>query len=197
MSEASDTDPLELLSEERRQARERGDPCANLCTLASVDAAGHPQARTVVLRDVDQRLAIFGNSTSPKWRQLESSASLAIVVWLPTLEVQYRLQCQTRPVPKATVHASWQMRPEMPKRLDWFYTRVQAQSTVVDSREALAGALDELSLRDPLTAPRTAAGVFLEPTLIERLALGMPDGLHARQGFRRHPGGWRSFTLVP
>lgn len=197
MSEAADPDPLALLGEDRRRARERGDPCAGLCTLASVDSAGHPQARTVVLRDVEERLAVFGNSTSPKWRQLESSASLAVVVWLPSVEVQYRLQCLTRPVPKATVHASWQLRPEVPKRLDWFYTRVQPQSSVVADRAALEEALGKLALRDPLTAPRTAAGIFLEPTLVERLELGMPDGLHARQGFRRHPGGWRSFTLVP
>lgn len=190
-------DPLGLLSADRQRARARDDPCANVCTLASVDAAGHPQARTVVLRDVEGRLAVFGNETSPKWRQLESSASLAVVVWLPTLDVQYRLQCLTRPVSKSTLHASWQLRPEMPKRLDWFYTRVQPQSSAIDSREALQSGVAALHLREPLKAPRTAAGVFLEPTLIERLDLATEDGIHHRQGFRRHASGWREFVLVP
>ncbi len=197
MTEPSDIDPVAWLTADRQRARAQQDPCANLCTLASVDANGHPQARTVVLRDLTERLAIFGNSTSPKWRQLASSASLAVVVWLPTLEVQYRLQCRTRPVPKALVHESWQLRPDVPKRLDWFYTRVQAQSSVIESRQALTEGLEALNLRAPLTAPRTAAGLFLEPEQIERLELGMADGLHARQGFRRQPNGWRSFTLVP
>lgn len=197
MPDAADIDPLTLLANDRQRARERRDPCANLCTLASVDAAGHPQARTVVLRDVADRLAIFGNSTSPKWRQLETSATLAVVVWLPTLEVQYRMQCRTRPVAKALVHESWQFRPEVPKRLDWYYTRVQPQSSVIGDRQTLTDGLSGLTLREPLTAPRTAAGFYLEPELVERLELGMADGIHARQGFRRQPGGWRTFTLVP
>lgn len=197
MSEQTEADPLALLAADRRLARDREDPCANLCTLASVDAAGHPQARTLVLRDVDGRLAIFGNETSPKWRQFETSGSLAVVVWLPSIEVQYRLQCETRPVPKPTVHESWQLRPPVPKRLDWFYTRVQPQSSMVENRETLVGAVNGLTLREPLTAPRTAAGIFLEPHLIERLELGMADGIHQRQGFRRQATGWRSYVLVP
>ncbi|MAT83096.1 MAG: hypothetical protein CMD39_02290 [Gammaproteobacteria bacterium] len=190
-------DPLTLLADDRARARERDDPCASLCTLASVDAAGHPQARTLVLRDVDDRLAVFGNETSPKWQQMATAASLAVVVWLPTLQVQYRLQCTTRPVPKPRVHESWLLRPETPKRLDWFYTREAAQSTAVASREALLAKLEGLTLREPLLAPRTAAGVFLEPAAIERLDLATDDGVHDRVLYRRQADGWHTVTLVP
>lgn len=193
----SATSPLDLLDEDRGRARERNDPCATLCTLATVDAAGHPQARTVVLRDVDGRLAVFGNETSPKWSQMALSASLAVVVWLPTLQVQYRIQCDTRPVPKSTIQESWQLRPETPKRLDWYYTRVQPQSSAIENREALAKGLAGLRLREPLVAPRTAAGVFLEPITVERLELANPDGLHDRRLFRHQADGWREVVLVP
>jgi len=189
--------PLNLLDRDRSIARERDDPCANLCTLASVDAAGNPQARTVVLREVDGRLAIFSNATSPKWRQMELSATLAVVVWLPSVNVQYRLQCETRPVPKPKVHESWQQRPEPPKRLDWFYTRVQAQSSAIGDREQLLNELDGLRLREPLVAPRTAAGVFLEPVSIERLDLATESGIHHRVLYRHQAGGWSTATLVP
>lgn len=189
--------PLDMLTEDRARARELKDPCANLCTLATVDAAGHPQARTVVLRDIDDRLAVFCNETSPKWQQLELSASLAVVVWLPSLEVQYRLQCDSRPVPKQQLHGSWSLRPPAPKRLDWYYTRIQRQSSAIDSRQALLDGLAQLQLREPLVAPRTATGVFLEPTFIERLNLRVADGVHDRQAFRRIATGWRNFTLVP
>lgn len=190
-------DPLALLAGDRQRAQELDDPCATLCTLASVDAAGHPQARTVVLRDLDGRLAIFGNDTSPKWRQIELSVTLAVVVWLPSVNVQYRLQCDTRPVPKPVVHQSWQLRPEAPKRLDWLYTRVQAQSSAIESRQALQDAVAGLTLREPLVAPRTAAGVYLEPIMVERLDLNVADGIHDRRGFRRQPDGWQTYTLVP
>lgn len=197
MTEAAQDNPLDTLTEDRARARELDDPCATLCTLASVDAAGHPQARTVVLRDLDGRLAVFGNETSPKWQQMELSGSLAVVVWLPSLQVQYRLQCDTRPVPKPQLHESWVLRPLPAKRLDWFYTRVQQQSSAIDSRDVLLDGLATLQLREPLVAPRTAAGVFLEPMFIERLDLNMADGIHDRQAYRRIATGWRNFTLVP
>ena len=71
------------------------DPCANLCTVASVDSHGYPQARTLVLRDVKERLAIFANETSPKWREITLNARISVVVWLPALNLQYRLRCGT------------------------------------------------------------------------------------------------------
>ncbi len=197
MTPSAGANPLDLLDEDRGRARGQNDPCANLCILASVDAAGHPQARTVVLRDVDGRLAVFGNETSPKWSQMTLSASLAVVVWLPTLQVQYRLQCDTRPVPKSIIHESWQLRPEPPKRLDWFYTRVQPQSSAIEHRQALTDGVGGLQLREPLVAPRTAAGVFLEPITVERLDLATSDGIHDRRLFRVQATGWREVVLVP
>jgi pyridoxamine 5'-phosphate oxidase len=197
MAESDDADPLAWLAADRQQAGQRGDPCANLCTLATVDAGGHPQVRTVVLRDIDGRLAVFINETSPKWQQIERSRSVAVAVWLPSVNVQYRLQCQTRPVAKPLVHASWTLRPDMPKRLDWFYTRLQPQSSVVESRTALRDALAKLRLREPLDAPRTAAGIHLEPYRVERLDLSMPDGLHDRRCFLLRSQGWHEQVLVP
>lgn len=194
---ANGPDPLRLLAEDRAKAREVGDPCADLCTLATVDSAGQPQARTVVLRELDGRLALFLNETSPKWQQIEQTPTVAVLVLLTSLQRQYRLQCTTRPVDKRLVHESWQLRPDTPKRLDWFYTRVQPQSSALEDRSALLAGLEALRLREPLTAPRTAAGLYLEPNWIERLDLAVDDGVHDRRGYRREPTGWREVTLVP
>ncbi|MFU8815769.1 MAG: pyridoxamine 5'-phosphate oxidase family protein [Pseudomonadales bacterium] len=197
MAVAAGADPLVQLAADRAQARELADPCANVCTLATVDAAGHPHARTVILRDIEGRLAVFLNETSPKWLQLEHSASLALVVWLPSLNLQYRLQCQSRPVAKQQVQESWQLRPDAPKRLDWFYTRVQPQSSAVEGRQSLLDQIGELQLRQPLVAPRTAAGIYLEPVRVERLDLGMAEGIHDRRSFQRRADGWHELVLVP
>jgi pyridoxamine 5'-phosphate oxidase len=197
MADAVDVSPLALLAADRSQARELADPCASVCTLATVDAAGHPQARTVILRELEGRLAIFLNETSPKWQQLEQTESFAVVIWLPSVNVQYRLQCHARPVAKPHVHESWQLRPEAPKRMDWFYTRIQPQSMPIDSREALVTQLAALQLRDPLVAPRTSAGIYLEPFRIERLNLAMSDGIHDRRSYQRRADGWHETVLVP
>jgi pyridoxamine 5'-phosphate oxidase len=197
MERPASFDPLGLLRADRARAVAARDPCASLCTVASVDAAGHPRARTLVLREVQGRFAIFSNRTSPKWAQLERGASVAVVVWLPLLNLQYRLQCDTAEVPMELVHASWLLRPEAPKRLDWYYTHQQPQGTPVRDRDALIDGLGRLTLPDPLVAPPTAGGLFVDPFSIDRLDLAQPDGIHERRHFERRATGWSETVLVP
>jgi len=188
------TDPLLLLAADRALARERRDPCANLCTLANVDAHGLPQVRTLVLRDVAERLAVFVNATSPKFDYL---ANVGVVVWLPSLNVQYRLTCTTEPVPADIVAESWLLRPEAPKHLDWYYTTVRPQGSPIGSRERLLEALASLPLPEPLTAPDTARGFFLRPERIERLDLNQENGVHDRRRFTFGNPSWHEEVLVP
>jgi len=197
MARSDSIDPLTRLLEERAAARERQDPCANLCTVASVDSDGTPDARTLVLRELDGELAVFSNRTSPKWQQFTGNGLVAVVVWLPTQNLQYRLRCTTTPVPDSVVHDSWLLRPLVPKQLDWFYTHRQPQGSRVADRQALLSALAEVALPDPLVAPETAGGLFLHPTDIDRLDLGQADGVHDRRHFRRTDQGWVESVLVP
>ena len=188
-------DPIKQLSEDLRLAFERKDPCAGLCTVANVDPSGWPEARTLVLRDVADRLAVFVNATSPKYAHLDR---VSVVVWLPTVNVQYRMRCSTTPVPQATVAESWQLRPDPPKRMDWLYTLKQQQSSEVASRAALLEILGGLDLPEPLIAPDTARGLYLDPEQIDRLDLGMENGVHDRRRYRKgNPGGWLEQVLVP
>ncbi len=197
MQHPASIDPVAQLRAERARAREHQDPCAGLCTVASIDNEGFPEARTLVLRELEDRLAIFGNQTSPKWQQMSGGAVVAVVVWLPTLSLQYRLRCTTEPVAAPLVHDSWQLRPLAPKKLDWYYTHHQPQSTPVADRAALLEMLDGLDLPEPLVAPHTAAGLFLTPMLVDRLDLNQPDGVHDRRHYQRTEQGWLESVLVP
>ncbi len=188
------SDPLKLLARDRGLARDRQDPCAALCTLANVDEQGLPQARTLILRDLESRLAVFVNTTSPKFPHL---GTVSVVVWLPSVNVQYRLTCSTEPVPQALVAESWQLRPEPPKKMDWLYTRVQGQSTPIASRVALLETLAGLELPTPLEAPETARGLYLLPEAIDRLDLGQENGVHDRRRFRAGNPAWSEEVLVP
>ncbi len=189
-------DPMVRLLADRTRARAEKDPCANLCTLANIDTQGAPQARTLVLRELDDQLAVFINTTSPKWQSL-LAGPVSVVVWLPSIQLQYRLSCQTAAIPQHTVHDSWHMRPEPPKRMDWFYSEVAPQSSAIGDRQRLLGALEELQLPQPLTPPASAHGLFLEPESIERLHLGEDNGIHDRQLYRLTTTGWSVTTLVP
>lgn len=190
----STPDPLAQLAADRTLARERQDPCAGLCTVANIDADGLPQARTLVLRDMEERLAIFVNATSPKFEHLNI---VSVVVWLPSVNVQYRLSCTTSAVHQSLVAESWQLRPDPPKRMDWLYARVQAQSSTIESREILLARLNDLPLPEPLEAPDSARGLYLNPTLIDRLDLGQENGVHDRRRYRPGNPGWVEEVLVP
>ncbi len=187
-------DPLGRLAADRRLARERQDPCAALCTLGNLGADGWPETRTLVLRDLEDRLAVFVNATSPKFTQLDR---VSLVVWLPSLNVQYRLRCETEPVPRELVADSWQLRPEPPKHMDWLYTLARPQSSPIESRERLLEELASLSLPEPLTAPDTARGFYLLPQVIDRLDLGMENGIHDRRRYLPGNPSWSEVVLVP
>ena len=187
--------PLELFQADRSRAREAGDPMAVVCVLATVDSDGQPEARTLVLRQVEDSLALFIHQSSPKWQQIQRGA--AITTYWPSTEIQYRIRFTTQPVNPELVATSWQLRPDTPKRMDWFYDLQQPQSSTVASREALQQALDRLAVTEPLRAPTTARGLLIEPSEFERLDLNELSGLHDRRRYSLVNGAWQESILVP
>ena len=102
--------PLLQFQEDRQKARDANDPMAAVCVLASVDENGFPQARTLVLRDIAEGLAIYINASSPKWQQVQDV--IAIQTWWPSLQVQYRMQARCEALPATHIAQSWQLRPD-------------------------------------------------------------------------------------
>jgi len=168
---------------------------ANVCTVANIDIHGRPQMRTLVLRDAQDDLAIFINATSPKWAMLQDS--FTVLTYWPSLQLQYRMQTLGEPLAEDFVHASWQLRPDAPKTMDWFYEQGNPQSSSIDSREALLKELARMELPAPLNAPASARGLRLVPQEIERLDLNQPNGIHERVLFTRRDAGWHSTHLIP
>lgn len=185
--------PFRRLQEDRARARELNDPYAELCALATVDSSRNPQVRTLVLRDLDDRLALFVNATSPKWPSMDC---VAAVIFLASLDIQYRLECRTEPVPAETVQASWQLRPDIPKRLDWLYEE-RPQSSAMARREELLSELAAAPVPNPLVAPDSARGLYLVPHRIERLDVNHDSGVHDRRLWSLADGAWLERTLVP
>ena len=120
-----------------------------------------------------------------------------MLTYWPSVQIQYRLQVRTTPVPTDVVAESWQLRPDAPKRMDWFYTRQQSQSTDIGSRDRLLDEALGLDLLDPLVAPDTARGLLLRPYKIERLDLTQDNGIHDRTLYEESGDAWTTTTLVP
>lgn len=191
-------DPLALLANDRNRARGAADPWANLCVLSTVDPAGNPQSRVVVLRDIEQRLAVFINGTSPKHAQLPNSNHHAVLVYFASLGVQYRLTVVFESVPDTIVRKSWLERPRIPKVMDWLYEQGRAQSSEVDSREIIVDRFKELdgTLPGSVDAPSQAVGYYLLVEQVERLELA-GDRIHSRQRYRRMGSRWQHKELIP
>lgn len=187
-------DPIDRFKADRELARSAKDPMANLCTVGNQSAEG-TALRTLVLRDVDQDLAIFINATSPKWPSLQETAS--VLTYWPSTQIQYRMWVRTSFVDADFVAESWQLRPDAPKRMDWYYTKHRAQSSDVESRASLLDEALSLELPEPLVAPASARGLLLHPQMVERLDLTQDNGIHDRVRYKLNGTEWSSTTLVP
>lgn len=191
-------DPLARFRADRQAAWDAKDPMAAVCVLATVDAEGQPQARTLVLRDIAdgqfQGLAIYINASSPKWRQ--SQGRVGIQTWWPATQVQYRMQASCQALPATHIGESWQLRPDTPKHMDWLYQQ-HPQSSEVADRQALLDLLAATPLPEPVVAPEGARGLLLKPDVVERLDLTQSNGVHDRVRYRLQGDSWEQQTLVP
>lgn len=189
---------IDLFNYDRRAAREKKDPNAGLCTLATVDADGEPQARTIVLRDVEDahsiRLGIFVNETSPKIDEFNQSRLVTVVTYFESISLQYRIRCSLEIIDPKIVQSSWLLRPDAPKRMDWVYEDFP-QSTRIGTRETLLTIFNQT--KEKPIAPPSARGFFINPEFIERLDLNQPNGIHKRQLFEKSGAKWKLTTLVP
>lgn len=196
-------DPIGGLHQDRRQARRHKDPWAELCVVSTVTAAGEPSARVLVVRELDldtapadPSLGIFVNASSPKVDEFSRSSSVAVLIYLPSVMVQYRLRCTLDAIDPTIVREAWQMRPETPKRMDWVY-ETHPQSSEIASRDALIDAVASKSQAEPLLAPDSAVGYLLQPIELERLYLGRGDEPHDRRRYSVREGSWVEAVLVP
>jgi len=187
------TDPLEQFKADRQAAREQDDAWAALCTLGTVNAHGDAEQRTLVLREHESRLALFFSASAPKWRELQVRETCSLQVYLPSVQVQYRIRARWEIIEPQQVFASWTLRPDVPKKLDWLYEQ-HPQSSAIDRNALLRHLADDTPV--PTQAPETAMGVFINPVRVERLKLN--SGVHERECWEQTAEhGWIHKHLVP
>jgi len=75
-------EPVQLFREWLQTALDRRVPEPHAATLATVDSAGMPDARTLVLKDVDEHgWAVAGTASSAKGSQLAANPAAALDFW--------------------------------------------------------------------------------------------------------------------
>jgi pyridoxamine 5'-phosphate oxidase len=175
-------------------ASEPNDPHA--MALATVDAAGMPDVRMVLLNARDHRgFCFFTNFESDKATQLLANPRAAIVLHWKTLRRQIRLRGPVEVVDEGEADAYFATRG----RASQIGAHASRQSRPLPNRYTLLERVETLakSMADePVPRPRHWSGFRLVPQTMEFWKDGA-NRLHDRVRFTRDGAGWTRQRLYP
>jgi pyridoxamine 5'-phosphate oxidase len=197
LSEAqASPDPIRQFENWFQDALSAKLPLPNAMTLATVDAAGAPSARVVLLKGVDGGGFVFyTNYDSRKGRELARRAEACLVFLWSDLERQVRISGNVEKVTPAESDAYFASRPAGARLSAW----ASPQSERVEDRRVLEKWMSEARGRhgDHPARPPHWGGYRVLPQAIE-FWQGRADRLHDRLLYRLGTnGGWAIERLAP
>ena len=192
------SDPLELFASWLAEATtsEPSDP--NSMTLATVDEAGLPDARTVLLKGFDETGFVFyTNLESAKGRELAANPKAALLFHWKSLRRQVRIRGTVTPVSDEEADAYFATRARDSQVGAW----ASAQSRPLPEPHALEKAVAAYALKFGIGRPPRPphwSGFRIAPLAIEFWRAGR-FRLHRRTLFvRKGPGeAWAVTALFP
>ena len=168
----------------------------NAMTLATADASGQPNARTVLLKGFDQRGFVFyTNYESRKAREIAANSRVALLFYWDVLERQIRIHGRASHVSATESDEYFASRPTGHQIGAW----VSDQSSVIADRQVIEESLATMAKRfEPGHVPRPPhwGGIRVTPDLIE-FWQGRPNRLHDRLEYRLVDERWIVFRLAP
>jgi pyridoxamine 5'-phosphate oxidase len=180
---------------ERAKEHEDADPTR--AALATVDSAGHPTARVVLLKQVDERGFVFyTNLESRKARHLDDNPHAALCFHWPSIDEQIRVEGAVERVSDEEADAYFATRDRGSQVGAW----ASRQSRPLDSRRTLIGRY--LKYQAKFAARRVPrpdfwGGYRLRPSRIE-FWHNQLHRLHDRLLYvRDDDGGWKVERLYP
>lgn len=168
----------------------------NAMTLATVDDAGRPHCRVLLLKGLDERgFTFFSNYDSAKGEQLAARPFAAMTFFWPTLERQVRIEGRVERVTAEESDAYFQVRPLGSRLGAW----ASPQSRVIRDRGELEGLLSEAEQRFLDKAPHCPPHWGGYRLLAERIEFwqGRSSRLHDRLNYRLQDASWLRERLAP
>lgn len=190
------TEPIGLFVDWLEDAKRYEPNDANAMSLATVDAAGAPDARMVLLKDVDGRgFTFYSNRESAKGQALEAHPAAALLFHWKSLRRQVRVRGRIEPVSTAEADAYFASRARESRIGAW----ASDQSRPLESREALELAVARETARfegQDVPRPERWVGWRVIPETVE-FWRDRPFRLHDRLLFTRDGEGWTTARLQP
>jgi pyridoxamine 5'-phosphate oxidase len=180
------------------RAQATTDPEPTAMTLATVDSAGQPSARTVLLKAFDARGFVFySNLDSRKGQQLAANPRAALLFHWKLLDdgVQVKVEGTVEGVTAAEADAYFAVRPRESQLGAW----ASLQSQTLPDRATFEARLAEVEARFagvPVPRPPRWSGFRVRPAEVE-FWYGARFRLHERQRWSVLDGGWQRRMLYP
>lgn len=189
-------DPFDLFAEWMKEAVAKEPNDANGMALATVDEAGMPDLRMVLLKDAGpDGFVFYSNLGSAKGRQLEANPKAALLFHWKSLRRQVRVRGNVVPVTPDEADAYFATRARPAQIGAW----ASDQSQPLPDRLALEKRIAEMGLKfgiGKVTRPPHWSGFRVVPQTIE-FWRDRPFRLHERLVFERAGEGWTTQRLYP
>jgi len=191
-----DPDPIVQFERWFEEACQDVDTEPNAMTLATVDSAGAPAVRMVLLKFFDRNgFVFFTNLESRKAVHIDSNPEVALLFWWPQLERQIEISGVAERISNVEAAKYFMTRPRGSQLGAW----VSQQSHVLTSRKALEMKLEEMKRKfanREVPLPSFWGGYRVVPSAIE-FWQGQADRLHDRFQYVREGERWRIQRLAP
>ncbi len=191
-----DPDPFMQFERWFEEACKDVDVEPNAMALATVDDAGAPAVRMVLLKFYDQNgFVFFTNLESRKALHIDANPEVALLFWWPGLERQIEINGTAERISNVEATRYFMTRPRGAQLGAW----ASPQSHVLTSRKALEMKLQEMKQKfanREVPLPSFWGGYRVVPKAIE-FWQGQPERLHDRFQYVREGDGWRIQRLAP
>ncbi|WP_433868989.1 pyridoxine/pyridoxamine 5'-phosphate oxidase [Saccharopolyspora sp. CA-218241] len=165
-------------------------------TLSTVDAEGAPDARVVILKEVDESgFFVASSARSPKGRQLAVNPRAALTFFWPALGRQVRVRGSVSACGAETSAADFRDRPPASRA----EVLIGRQSEVLTDPGELVRAAEDADRQvqqDPDLVPDSWTRYVVEPGTVEFWQADH-DRRHVRLRYRRAGAGWTTERLWP
>jgi pyridoxamine 5'-phosphate oxidase len=189
-------DPRALFASWLREAIEAGIKEPHAMVLSTVDAQGAPDARVLILKNLDHRGWHFATTDSgPKGRQIAGNPQVALTFYWPALGRQVRIRGLAARAEDMDCAADFLARPNGAKAVAMLARQSGPLESAQDLDMALAQQLRRLEEAPDLVAANWALFI-VRPHAVE-FWQGDEDRRHGRLRYLRDADGWSRERLWP
>ena len=179
-----------------QEAKEKGAGLPHALNLASVDQAGQPSSRMVLLKRLsDEGLVFFTDYEGKKGKEINDNSKVAMNFWWAKTDKQIRIEGRCKKVSEEESDDYFHSRP----RGSQVSAAASRQSETLDSYEGLlekAKQIESDNEGKEINRPERWGGYVLKPTLFE-FWVNQENRLHKRDLFILKRGGWEKSLLSP